>query len=152
MSSEAVAVMEGDGFIDVCVTVNLNAQFERVLTVHFEATGLTASGFEISQIFQDINHLCSGDGSDFSQPDIGLLAEFSGIVAGPVTGCDRITILEDVVIEGSEKFTVNIVNAGTALMTSPFVTTVTIDENDSELLQSVTAFMHIYFRWRGSVC
>ena len=48
-------------------------------------------------------------------------------------GCVNIDIIDDLIIEGAEVFTVNITDAGSATIGSPFTSYITITDNDSEL-------------------
>ena len=46
------------------------------------------------------------------------------------TGCAQITLVDDAIIEGSEEFTVTLIQAGTAQIMSPFITTITITDDN----------------------
>ena len=50
------------------------------------------------------------------------------------TGCAQITLVDDAIIEGSEEFTVTLIEAGTAQIMSPFITTITITDGDREYI------------------
>ena len=83
-------------------------------------------------------------GVDFLLPDAGLEVTFS---SGSM-GCVDFAIVDDSLIEGSEQFTVTIVEAGTAQIISPSIAMVTITDEDSENFYFVTKVWYILcVRW-----
>ena len=146
MLNETLSATENGISVNVCVAVNLSGQFETDLVTELQTSDVTASEFSISALAHDVElpFLNTAAGVDFIEPGGGAIVTFSAQSSGR-TGCAQITLMVDAIIEGSEEFTVTLIEAGTAQIMSPFITTITITDDNREYIHTVNVALSSAF-------
>ena len=139
----SINVTEGDGNVQVCITLSGVLSNEGDVEVALTTNSDTGNFLEcdLTTVYNTAFFTAMGN-SDYV--DIYLLVQFMGYTNGS-TKCENVTILDDAALESDEVFTVTLTSNPGVLLDNTKVTITIMDDNDGQWLVAYNQHQVLFY-------